>query len=460
MKSVAIDDSRIKYLNANPISDGAYILYWMQQSQRADDNHALEYAVELANTRMLPVVVVFSLITDYPEANLRHYQFMLEGLAETQKALEKRGISLVVRQKNNPDNDFSLAERAAAVVVDRGYLRHQRAWREKLADQVPCRLIQVESDVLVPVEVVSPKAEYAARTIRPKIHRHLEEFLKPVKTQKLKRPGKSLKMKGLDISEPDKLLKKLNINRVIAPVTEFFKGGPSVAKKRFSTFIQTRLSRYEKNSNQPQTHDISHMSPYLHFGQISPVYLALAVSKTNTVSEDAKSAYIEQLVVRRELAMNFVCYKPDYDQYACIPDWARSTLSDHQNDVREYAYPLEVLEAAETHDVYWNAAMKEMICSGFMHNYMRMYWAKKILEWTPSPQKAFETTLYLNNKYFLDGRDPNSYAGVAWCYGLHDRPWKEREIFGKVRYMAASGLERKCDIKAYIEKIEKICSNP
>ena len=455
MKSAAINDSRIKYLNSKPIRDGAHILYWMQQSQRAEENHALEYAIELANARLLPVAVVFCLITDYPEANIRHFQFMLEGLSETQKTLHKRGIPFVVQKKSVNEMEIPLAADAAAIVVDRGYLRHQKAWREGLAKQVPCRLIQVESDVLVPVEVVSPKVEYAARTIRPKIHRHIQEYLKPVKPLKLKKTVKNLKIKGLDISSPEKILKTLNIDRTVPPVTRFFEGGTTVAKKRISGFIQNRLARYEKNGNQPQTNDISHMSPYLHFGQISPVYLALAISEAKGVSGEAKAAYIEQLVVRRELAVNFAHYKPDYDQYACIPDWARSTLADHRDDPREYTCGLEVLEAAGTHDAYWNAAMKEMVYSGFMHNYMRMYWAKKILEWSPSPEEAFKTTIYLNNKYFLDGRDSNSYVGVAWCYGLHDRAWKEREIFGKVRYMAASGLERKCDIRAYVEKVEK-----
>ena len=456
MKSSAIDDSRIKYLNSKPVRDGAYILYWMQQSQRAEDNHALEYAVELANTRRLPVVVVFCLMVDYPEANGRHFRFMLEGLAETQKGLMKRGIPLVVTNSGAREMDLPLTADAAAVVVDRGYLRHQKAWRDELADKISCRLVQVETDVLVPVEVISPKAEYAARTIRPKIHRHLKDYLKKVPLLSLKTNGSHLKFKSLDISNPDALLKKLKIDDTLPFVSGFFKGGTSVAKKRFNEFVQNRLVHYDKNSNQPQTDDVSHMSPYLHFGQVSPVYLALKIHQTREVPKDAKDAYIEELVVRRELAMNFAQYTPNYGQYDCIPAWARSTLFDHETDQRGYDYSLAILEAADTHDIYWNAAMNEMIYTGFMHNYMRMYWAKKIIEWSALPKQAFETTLYLNNKYFLDGRDPNSYTGVAWCYGVHDRAWKERAIFGKVRYMAASGLERKCDIQSYVAKIDRI----
>ncbi len=200
------------------------------------------------------------------------------------------------------------------------------------------------------------------------------------------------------------------------------------------------------------------MSPYLHFGQISPLYLALAVMNAGQSLSDARDAFIEQLIIRRELAFNFVYYTPDYDSFDVIPGWARKSLADHESDLREHVYSEKELTDAATHDPYWNAAMTEMTCTGFMHNYMRMYWGKKILEWSPTPKQAFKTTLALNNRYFLDGRDPNSYTGVAWLYGTHDRGWAERPVFGKVRYMAASGLERKCDIAAYVEKIKQRCT--
>ena len=202
-----------------------------------------------------------------------------------------------------------------------------------------------------------------------------------------------------------------------------------------------------ENRNQPQTDDISHMSPYLHFGQLSPLYLALQIKAAASRLKEAQEAYLEELIVRRELAMNFVNYTPKYDSYACLPQWAQKTLTQHRKDPREYVYTRSRLEEAETHDEYWNAAMREMKITGFMHNYMRMYWGKKILEWSKTPEHAFRTTLAINNKYFLDGRDPNSYAGVAWVFGVHDRAWFERPMFGKIRYMAASGLERKCDIQ-------------
>jgi len=242
----------------------------------------------------------------------------------------------------------------------------------------------------------------------------------------------------------------------VGPVPSFFTGGTAAAKRRFAEFVQDRLKRYDQNHNQPQADDISHMSPYLHFGQISPLYLALEVAEASA-SRAAKDAFTEELIVRRELACNFTQFQENYDSYDCLPGWARQSLGEHHRDRREYVYSEVQLEKAETHDPYWNAAMREMICTGFMHNYMRMYWGKKILEWSRTPEEGFATTLALNNKYFLDGRDPNSYAGVAWVYGVHDRAWPQRAVYGKVRSMMASGLERKCDIKAYVRKVEGLC---
>jgi deoxyribodipyrimidine photo-lyase len=360
---------------------------------------------------------------------------------------------MVLRRGHPPEVVLGLGRRASMIVCDRGYLRHQRVWRKQVAKQAQCPVVQVESDVVVPLEVVSDKAEYAARTIRPKIHRHLASYLVDLKPTKARHPSLGLKVNGLDPDHTEELLRKLNLDRSVPPVSDLFKGGTSRALKRFNGFLRHRLKHYDQHSNQPQTDDISHMSPYLHFGQISPLYLALKLSRAADTPKAVKDAYIEQLIVRRELAMNFAFYTPDYDAYACIPGWAQKTLADHRQDKREYVYNQRQLEKADTHDPYWNASMLEMKHTGFMHNYMRMYWGKKILEWSSSPQKAFRTTLAINNKYFLDGRDPNSYTGVAWIYGVHDRAWGERPIFGKTRYMAASGLERKCDITAYVKKV-------
>jgi deoxyribodipyrimidine photo-lyase len=459
MKSIEIQASRVQVLNDQEIRKGRYVLYWMQQSQRSDFNHALTYAIQQADSIRQGVVVVFGVMDDYPEANLRHYTFMLEGLAETRDALADLGILMVIQKGHPVRAALSLSADASLIVCDRGYLRHQKEWRVQLAGKAGCRVVQVESDVVVPVEVVSGKAEYAARTIRPKIHKNLETYLRGISSHPPDRSSLGLSLKSMDITNPAAVLRKTKIDASIPAASRFFKGGTSRAKAVFKNFIDSRLEGYDENSNQPQTDDISHMSPYLHFGQISPIYLALEIQQAGKQRQTSVDSYLEQLIVRRELAMNFTNYAANYDTMACLPAWAKSSLQAHARDKRAYNYSLKQLEDAETHDPYWNACMREMRYTGFMHNYMRMYWGKKILEWMETPQKAFEFLLALNNKYFLDGRDPNSYAGVGWVFGLHDRAWSERPIFGKIRYMAASGLERKCDIQAYVRKVDGLVKN-
>jgi deoxyribodipyrimidine photo-lyase len=453
MNSSRIHPARIQNLNSKELQRGDYVLYWMQQSQRAEYNHALEYAIEQANELHVPVVVVFGLTADYPEANLRHYVFLLEGLKETQAALADRCIPMAVRLAQPPKATLTAGERAALIVCDRGYLRHQKAWRREVAAHAGCRVVQVESDVVVPVNCASNKREFAARTIRPKIHKRLEEFLVALRRTSIKYPCSSDDFTGLDLSDADLVLKKLKIDRTVAPVTRFFNGGTSGAKARFENFLRQGLANYKEHRNQPQTDYVSHMSPYLHFGQISPLYLALRVARERSKLKENADTYLEELIVRRELSMNFVEFTLDYDAFECLPDWAKATLESHCGDRREHLYTMEELERAETHDRYWNAACEEMKRTGYMHSYMRMYWAKKILEWSRTPQEAFSTTLAIMNKYFLDGRDANSYTGVTWTYGNHDRPFYDREVFGRIRYMSSSGLERKSDIDAYVAKI-------
>jgi deoxyribodipyrimidine photo-lyase len=260
----------------------------------------------------------------------------------------------------------------------------------------------------------------------------------------------------MQLDSIERVLQKLNVDNSIPPVSNHFRGGTGHARELFRDFLDHHLTLYDTHSNKPETGDVSHMSMYLHFGQISPVYLALEVQNRSDVPKESKDAYLEELIIRRELAINFVENEPAYDEFACLPNWARETLEAHAADPRAKTYTEAELETAQTHDPYWNAAMNEMKYTGFMHNYMRMYWGKKILEWSKTPRRAFETALRLNNKYFLDGRDANSYAGVAWVFGLHDRAWARRPIFGTVRYMAASGLERKCDIREYVRRVDQL----
>jgi deoxyribodipyrimidine photo-lyase len=306
------------------------------------------------------------------------------------------------------------------------------------------------------VETASDKAEYAARFMRTKIKRLVDQYLEELPETPLNRSSLNIRINGESFSSPEALAAKLKVDTSVKPVGEKFRGGTSQAIRRFDLFITSRLMQYKNNRNQPQTDDVSHMGMYLHFGQISPVFLGRKIRQVKKINSEIIDAFLEELIVRRELAINYVFYTDQYDSYDGLPKWAQTTLNQHAADPREYVYSQIVLEEAKTHDPYWNAAQNEMKYSGYMHNYMRMYWVKKILEWSKSPQYAFETAIYLNNKYFIDGRDPNSYAGVSWGFGLHDRPWKERPIFGKVRYMNAAGLRRKCDIGAYVEKINRM----
>ncbi|GGC85904.1 deoxyribodipyrimidine photo-lyase [Chelatococcus reniformis] len=447
--------ARLEQLNDEPEREGDYVLYWMQQSQREACNPALETALVHASRLGLPVLVGFGLMDGYPEANARHYAFMLEGLRDVAEALSTRGIGFVV-QRGAPDEvAIALARRAALVVCDRGYLRHQKQWRRNVAEQARRRVIQVEGDVVVPVALASGKIETAARTLRPKLQRLREDFLQPLRRSPIKVQAGPLRLPpGVDLSDIPALLGTLRIDHDIGPVRRF-RGGAREAQRRLAGFLDGPLDNYAEGRREPAKEQVSFLSAYLHFGQISPLEIALAVTQAEA-SRDDRAAYLEELLVRRELAMNFVEHQPHYDSYARLPDWAQRTLEAHRSDPRPHIYSDVQLAAAQTHDRYWNAAMREMRITGYMHNHMRMYWGKKILEWSLDPQKAFRTALSLNNRYFLCGRDPNSYANVAWCFGLHDRPWPERAIFGKVRSMTAEGLKRKIDIEAYVKRVEEL----
>lgn len=448
-----IQATRIHLLNNNPEQQNHYVLYWMQQSQRVEYNHALEHAVIEANRLHLPLIVLFCLVPDFPDAQYRHYVFMVQGLIEVKKSLYERGISMYLMYGEPEQSVVSLALDAALIVTDRGYLRIQRQWRTAIASRVKCLMVEVESDCIVPVEVASPKEQYSAGTIRPKISRILREFLVPVKNVPLGKDSLSIKCDaGLFPGSVQKVVQKLTCDRSV-PEIQDITGGYSSAQERLSSFIHHKLDRFGDLRNDPSLEYCSGLSPYIHFGQISALQVALEVKQTNSPGKDA---FLEELIIRRELAYNFVWYNNKYDSYESMPAWARTTLDVHKKDKRDPLYSENELENATTHDHYWNAAQREMVFSGKMHGYMRMYWGKKLIEWMKTPQDAYRFALYLNNKYELDGRDPNGYAGIAWCFGKHDRAWKERSIFGKIRYMNAAGLERKFDIDGYREKVGRL----
>lgn len=456
-----MNEHRIHSLKKGIYQDGHYVLYWMQQSQRVHYNHALMHAIEKANDLGLPVVVFFGLTPTYPEANRRHYQFMMEGLVEVKRWIEKLGMTFVFRLVSPEKGVLEIVKDAAYLVMDYGYLRHQKVWRKYVLDHVnqegySCGIDLVDSDVIVPVRYVSDHAEYGAYTLRPKITKHFRDFRDFRRLPDVMNKTCLTLKSDYTLDDINGLLDALSIDQSIKPST-FYQGGYLEASRLFSSFIHDKANSY-MDSNDPSKNLTSKMSMYLHFGQISSLELLdrlLFAQAQGQIDGGSFDAYIEQLLVRRELAFNYVTYHKGYDQFESMTEpWAYQTMQAHDLDFRPYLYSKEQLIEANTHDPYFNAAMKEMVITGYMHNYMRMYWAKKIIEWSPSFKVAYDTILSLNNTYFIDGRDPNSYAGVAWCFGKHDRPWTERTIFGKLRYMNDKGLERKFDIQKYVSQID------
>jgi len=420
----------------------------MQSSQRTKYNHALYYSIQLSNKYKKPLIVFFGLTDSFPDANLRHYHFMLQGLQNVKKFLNELRLKFIFKKISPEKGITKLSKNSSIVVVDRGYLKIQRFWRKYAAENMKCPLIQVESDVIVPVEKASSKEEFAARTIRPKIMNIKDKYLSTIKITKPYKNSLNNKLETLDFKDITKILSDINLDKSVKPVKSFH-GGQEYAERVLKDFIKNKIDKYDELKNDPNKNYVSNLSPYLHFGQISPVQIALEIKNTNSPRSEA---FLEELIVRRELSINFIYYNKKYDSYDGIPNWTKKSLDEHIKDKREYLYNLEDFENAETHNDYWNAAQKQMITTGKMHGYMRMYWGKKIIEWTKNPKEAYKIALYLNNKYELDGRDPNGFTGVAWCFGKHDRPWKERPIFGKIRYMNANGLKRKFDIDQYAKK--------
>jgi deoxyribodipyrimidine photo-lyase len=447
-----IRNEAIRHLNREQVQGGKYVLYWMQAAQRARYNHALEYAIDRANEVKRPIVVVFVLTADFPEANARHDHFMLEGLRQTQAELAERGIRMVVHEGGPRVCMTRLAREACLVVVDAGHLRIQRQWRTAVARAIQCPLLEVETNLIVPVEEAAEHENFSAGTFRPRITRQLDAWIVPLKARKVRVDSLGIELGGLDLDDIDGLVAKLGVDASVGPVAGY-PGGTDEAVRRLDSFLACKLDDYPEQRNDPTLDRQSGLSPYLHFGQISPLYIALRVRRQGGRGAEA---FLEELIVRRELSHNLVHYNPRYDRFDALPPWARRTLDFHRPDKREHIYSLEEFETAATGDPYWNAAQKEMVLTGKMHGYMRMYWGKKILEWTRTPKRGFEIALYLNNKYELDGRDPNGFAGVAWCFGKHDRAWSERPVFGKVRYMNAAGLRRKFDADAYVRKIKRL----
>lgn len=442
------------------------VLYWMHREHRCRDNWALIHALEEARRLSVPCAVVYGLSPSFLGACTRQFGFLLRGLEGTSALLKAAGIPFILLRQS-PDlsiPEFARETGASLLVTDFDSVRFKRQWIDTVRAATPCPVVEVDSRNVVPCRVTSDKREYAARTIRPKIHRLLDEYLDDFPLfSELAAQVEPWRWQVPDIAW-ESVRASLSVDSSVPEVPAPFGpvAGEDAAHCVLQDFLTDRMKLYGQR-NDPNVSAASCLSPYLHFGMISAQRVVLDTlrwSRTGQgrrVPAEAREVFLEQLVVRRELADNFCLHTQNHDSWDAFPDWAQKTLDRHRNDVRDYVYSLESLAAASTHDLLWNAAQKEMTLTGAMHGYMRMYWAKKILEWSASPEEALRHAITLNDRFFLDGRDANGYTGIAWSMGgVHDRPWKERSVFGSIRYMNYAGATRKFDVPEYIRRVQSL----
>ena len=430
-------------------AEGECVCYWMSREQRCGDNQALAFASETADRLELPLLVFFSLSPGFIGAARRHYDFMFNGLMEVEKELTKKdiGFRLVMGEPQRTVPDLLGEASPALMVTDFDPLKPKRAWREGACKETDMTIYEVDAHNVVPCWLVSNKREWSAATLRRKLAILIPSFLnQPPPIKKPKIPWKEAR--PIDWRKASSWIQASDFGN---PIT-WIRPGAKAALRKLEDFIAQGLSSYPYRRNDPNREGQSDLSPYLHFGQLSPHRVAWEVSRTEA-PEASRQVFLEELIVRRELSDNFCLHVPDYDSVSGFPEWSKATLDQHRYDEREYVYSSREFEEGRTHDRLWNAAQTEMVKRGKMHGYMRMYWAKKILEWSETPEEAMRTAVLLNDRYELDGRDPNGYAGIAWSIGgVHDRAWPSRKVYGKVRFMSFGGAKSKFDVESYIAK--------
>jgi deoxyribodipyrimidine photo-lyase len=459
---MAVDPARIAKLNTAPDRpDAQYVLYWAQMNRRVDANHGLLYAAELANRFELPVLFYEGLTCSYPHANDRLHTFILGSVPETVRRLQQAGIGYVfyLRRNERQPNDvlYQLAKQAAAVVTDDYPTFIASGHNARVPQKLSVAYYAVDSSCVVPMSQIATR-QYGAYTIRPRIHKLLPKYFKAPDELKVK-----IRFRGdvpkfhtpVSAKEIPALVASCAIDHSVQPSLAF-EGGRVAAERLLDFFLTNNLRRYASCRHAPSKHATSHMSPYLHFGQISSLEVALAVRDYAQRHKLIANEFLEELIVRRELAFNYARFVENPGSLANLPDWCRKTMKEHARDKRAPRYSAKQLMDAETYDELWNATQKEMLLRGKIHGYYRMYWGKKIIEWTAGYQQAADLMIEIHEKFALDGRDPNTYTNILWCFGLHDRAWGERPIFGKLRYMSLEGLQKKTDTKAYIEEIREM----
>jgi deoxyribodipyrimidine photo-lyase len=459
---------RIKKRNDQTSPDRSEaVLYVMMRDQRVADNHALLAAQQAALELKLPLIVQFNLLPQTGYRRREHYHFMLSGLESVFQQLQQLNITPVLTSGSAVLEIQSLVQQftPAAIYFDFNPLRGPQAVQHTIATEADCPVYVVDTHNIVPVWQASLKQEYAARTIRPKIHRLIADYLVEPPSPQTHPYQFSPDLASLSFAAAKEMIQELPA----AGITVATEAGETAAQQHLASFVDTKLSTYAEQRNDPAQDGLSGLSPYFHYGQLSSLRAILEIQKQLHNSGHQLAAlggddpdqgllagantFFEEAVVRKELSDNFCYYNQRYDSLAGAPEWAQQTLQKHQHDERDPHYTYAELEQAQTHDPAWNAAQRELTSTGKMHGYMRMYWAKKILEWSDTPAQALTSAIQLNDSYSIDGGDPNGYVGVMWSIaGVHDRGWTERDIFGKIRYMNYNGLQRKFDIAAYEQR--------
>lgn len=445
-KSANIRPERYRAKNTQEIiAPHGPVVYWMNRELRLADNWALLHAQDTARAHDRKLHIVYNIVPNYLGGGRRQWEFKKVALQEIEEGAQKKGISFsVVLGEEKELEDFFHKQKAAYIVTDFCPLRISQKWVKHIASSVSVPFDEVDAHNIVPCWIASPKQEFAAYTFRPKIRKALGTYLEDF--PQLATMPHEVKRTPVNWNHLEQLL---TLNEKILPV-DWIHAGEKAAHHALKKWVEGKIVGYDEMRNDPNAEAQSNLSPYLHYGMIAPQRVALAVKHAEAPMKD-REAFLEELIVRRELSDNFCLYNPHYDSEEGFPEWAKKSLKEHAKDKREYLYSMEEFRNAKTHDELWNAAQREMVVTGKMHGYMRMYWAKKILEWTKNPAEAMHIAIALNDTYELDGRDPNGYAGIAWSIGgVHDRAWFDRPVFGKIRYMNANGAKKKFDGAKYV----------
>lgn len=484
MKS--FNSNRVFKRNSNqPNPNGEYVLYWMQINRRFHYNFALEYAVHWANKQDKPLLILEAFSCDYPWATDRTHTFMMQGMKEHADFAKSEGLNYFsfVEQEAGQYKRllFDLTSKASLIITDEYPVFIMRQRNETYSQEIDIPYITVDSNGLIPLGLTEkdPYSAYLFRKIMQK------NFIEAYTNPPVKDPLDALKnrqkividasvIENLPVAEDafeemNSFISTLKIDHTVKPIS--WHGGRSAALSMMERFVQNSLLEYDEKRNHPDEKKTSHLSAWLHFGKISEYEIVKAVIDYQPKGWDLDKiiynngstggffngdpnidGFLDEVITWREVGFHFAHHRPDYDCYDSLPDWALQTLEEHRYDPREWTYSYDQLAASETHDEIWNAAQTQLREDGIIHNYLRMLWGKKVIEWTPDPETALQYLINLNNTYAIDGRDPNSYSGIFWCFGRFDRAWQEREIFGKLRYMTSDSTRKKVKLKQYLDK--------